>query len=265
MKIGCCVNMVSEDAYAIGYERLPMLKEFGFDYAELPLAQLCAVEKPVLGEIKAMLRDLDLNCETCNNFIPASVRITGAEADPSRVDEYVRRAMDVMAEVGASTVVFGSSGAKNVPEGFPRDKAYGQIVDTLQRVSRIIEPYGVTAAIEPINRLESNIILTAAEGKKLAEDVNCENIRLLVDWYHMAMENEGTGIIGEAKDLLRHVHFAVTAERRFPRAGDDITGILGALKAAGYDRRISIEAYSNDFANDAPAALEYMRKVWAEV
>lgn len=262
MRIGCCVNMNARDSRGIGHAYLPLLKKLGYDYAELPLAQICALEPAELREILAMLRDLDLPCEGCNNFFPAAVRLTGEEADPHRADEYVRRAADIMAELGAGVVVFGSSGAKNVPEGFPHDKAYRQIVETLSRVSRIIEPYGITVAIEPLNKLESNIINTAAEGLRLAEDVGCGNIRLLIDYYHLFMEAESTEIIIKAGEMIQHVHFAVTRDRRFPRKGDDCAGVIQALKAAGYDGRISMEAYTEDFERDAAEAKAFLEKLW---
>ena len=40
MKFGYCVNMIAQDDHGIGYEQLPMLKRVGFDYVELPLAQI---------------------------------------------------------------------------------------------------------------------------------------------------------------------------------------------------------------------------------
>lgn len=40
MKFGYCVNMIAQDNHGIGYEQLPMLKRVGFDYVELPLAQI---------------------------------------------------------------------------------------------------------------------------------------------------------------------------------------------------------------------------------
>lgn len=265
MKIGCCVNMNARDSAGIGYAFLPVLKQLGYDYAELPLAQVCAIDAAQLRELTALLKGEDIPCESCNNFFPAQVRITGETADPHRVDEYAKRAADVMAQLGARVVVFGSSGAKNVPEGFSHERAYMQIVETLQRVSGILKPYDITVAIEPLNRLESNIINTAAEGLKLARDADCENIRLLIDYYHLMMEGESTDIIAEAEDIIRHVHFAVGTERRFPREGDDCTAVIRALKAAGYDSRISVEAYTTDFERDAAEAKRFLEQLWMSV
>jgi D-psicose/D-tagatose/L-ribulose 3-epimerase len=48
-----------------------------------------------------------------------------------------------------------------------------------------IEPF-----IEPLYELESNIVITAQEGLKLVREVDRENIRLLIDYYHLCLEKE---------------------------------------------------------------------------
>ena len=61
--------------------------------------------------------------------------------------------------------------------------------------------------------MESNLVNTAAEGLRLAREVNHPNIQLLVDYYHLALEKENPEIILEAGPAVRHLHFAKVTGR----------------------------------------------------
>lgn len=261
MKIGCCVNMVSEDSRKIGASRIPLLDELGYDYVELPLAQLMELDEAELAELCSLLETLTIPCESCNNFFPASVRITGPEADMDKILDYARTAIPLAAGLGAKTIVFGSSGAKNVPEGFSKEAAFGQVTAALQAIAPILAEYGVTAAIEPICHLEGNLILNEAEAIRLMQAVDRPQVKLLADYYHMSVEGENPAILRQAGADLRHVHIAVPEGRVWPTGSHaGLKRFFEELKNSGYNGRVSIEAYSADFEADAPKALENLRR-----
>ena len=43
MRFGCCLNMLSTQPDGTGAEHLDTLKAAGYDYVELPLAEMCAM------------------------------------------------------------------------------------------------------------------------------------------------------------------------------------------------------------------------------
>lgn len=261
MKIGCCINMVAAEPEGIGIERLETLAACGYDYVEMPLAQMMALESGEFDELVSFVASVGIPCEACNNFIPASHPITGNLVDRKKLSEYIDEALDRADKLGARSIVFGSSGAKNVPEGFSMERAWEQIVETLVLVDERIGQRDIKIAIEPLCKLESNIVVNAGEGLQLAKEVNRENIRLLIDYYHLTMEHEDQAIIDRAKDYLQHMHIANPAKRVFPRVGDgvDYRQFTNNLQKAGYDARISIEAFTDDFEADAPRALRVIR------
>ena len=95
-------------------------------------------------------------------------------------------------------IVFGSSAAKNVPEGFPYDRAWEQIVQAMRIAAPIAAQHGITIVIEPLNQKEANIVLTGAEGLKLGPRDRPASVQLQIDYYHMALENESPDILLEA-------------------------------------------------------------------
>jgi sugar phosphate isomerase/epimerase len=75
-------------------------------------------------------------------------------------------------------------------------------------------PYGVRLALEPINRYETTMINTVHQGLDLLERVGAENMGLLLDTFHMNIEEP---VIEEsiraAGDRIFHFHVAGRAVR----------------------------------------------------
>jgi D-psicose/D-tagatose/L-ribulose 3-epimerase len=255
--------MVASDPEGIGSERLDYLKKSGYDYVEMPLAQIMALSHIEFDELVEYVLSVGLPCEACNNFVPASHPITGNNVDFVKLEEYIDEALNRAERLQVKSIVFGSSGAKNVPEGFSTPKAWQQIVETLRMISDKIGNRDLTVAIEPLCKLESNIVITAEEGLQLAKEVNRHNIRLLIDYYHLAMENEDQKIILKAGNYLQHIHLANPTGRIFPKENDhvDYRAFIQDLKDTGYNSRVSIEAFSDNFKADALAALVVMHQV----
>jgi sugar phosphate isomerase/epimerase len=63
------------------------------------------------------------------------------------------------------------------------DKAWEQLADTCLILGREASKYDITIVIEPLNKSETNIINSVAEGYKLAQQVNHPNVKLLADFY----------------------------------------------------------------------------------
>ncbi|MDR3436830.1 sugar phosphate isomerase/epimerase family protein [Telmatospirillum sp.] len=254
--------MISPEKDPSGIEIVETLAELQFDYIELSLSHLTSMDEAAFSKLARRIERSGIACEACNNFVPARIRLTGPDADLGSALEYAKAALDRAGRLGARTIVFGSSGAKNVPAGFPHDQAWRQIVQFLQALGPLAAPYGITIAIEPLNRQESNIVTLAAEGLRLSRDVGHPNIQLLIDFYHLRRENEDFGILLEAKSAIRHVHFAEVRSRIFPiDDDDDYQTFFDYLQKIGYDGRCSIEAYTKNFGSEAPRALAMLKAI----
>lgn len=70
-------------------------------------------------------------------------------------------------------------------------------------------PKGVQLLIEPINRYETNFINTAEEGVKFAEEIGHPEIKLLLDTFHMNIEETNPELtLTRFSEHLGYVHFA---------------------------------------------------------
>ena len=82
---------------------------------------------------------------------------------------------------------------------------------------------------------------------RLLRDVHRPNVRLLADYYHFFLEHETLETLREASSYLIHVHFAAPEGRTLPATLDQgQRAFLRELQELGYDRRVSLEAYSQE-------------------
>ncbi len=269
MRYGVCISMGTKDPAGIGADRIVPMAEAGFDYVELPLAQITALDDAAFaaGPLKA-LREAGIQGECCNNFLPGSLRLTGNQADHAGAIDYARRALDRAAACGCKRVVFGSSGARNVPDGFAVRDGWEQLATVLARFGDEAQARNILLVIEPLNRTESNILNTLAEGLRMVRQVGHPAVAALVDYYHEAMGGDATASLREAKGLLRHVHLARLLGRGMPvHAQEEPYGaFFQGLKDSGYDERISLEAGGGEaFLLRAVQALALLKGIQASL
>ena len=81
------------------------------------------------------------------------------------------------------------------------------------------EPHGIRLALEPINRYETTLINNAAQGLELIERVGADNFGLLLDTFHMNIEEPSIeDSIRQTGDRIFHFHVA-DSNRWYPGAG----------------------------------------------
>ena len=263
MKFGCCLNMIAKDKDKTGVGYINKLSELGYDYAELPLAEIMALKDSEFQSLKDRVHQSGISCDVCNNFFSEDIRLTGDSVNADKIMKYVEKAIDRAHVLGAQYIVFGSGKAKHIPIGYSKKRGYHQIVRLLTDIAPIALKKGITIVIEPLRKVECNIINTFKEGCMLAEDVNCSNIKVLVDFYHLSVEKEPVKNIFElGKEFLQHVHFANPNGRIYPDSENeyDYRPFIDALKVIGYSQRVSCEAYTSNFDNQAATALQFFER-----
>jgi sugar phosphate isomerase/epimerase len=122
---------------------------------------------------------------------------------------------------------------------------------------------GVRLALEPINRYETTLINTVSQGLALIERVGADNFGLLLDTFHMNIEEPSIKeSIRACGDRIFHFHVA-DSNRWYPGAGHlDFESILEALFATGYQHYISGEFMPMpDADTSARKAIAYLRNI----
>lgn len=263
MRYGCCVNMVTKTRNLSGIDIIPVIQQLGFDYAELSLSHLCAMSHSEFAKVKYFLKSSSLPSEVCNNFFPATIHLTGPQVNRDLIVEYLKGAFEKCHVLGVQTIVFGSGPARQVPAGFPFSKALEQLADLLRLISDYAHECGIIVAIEPLRKQECNIVNTYCEALELERLANASQIKCLLDYYHLSEENESISVIQTRKKSLGHVHFSEPDGRLFPSRvnREKYFEFFSNLKLAGYNHRFSLEAYSDNFIDDAEQALKLLKEI----
>lgn len=251
MKLGICTAP----------ETAASLNGFRFHYVEANVQSFLVPEKPEADFEANLAKTGGLAVRAANCFLPGDLKVTGPKVDETRLVAWAESAFRRAKRTGIRSIVFGSGGARGLPEGFSPDEGRAQFLQALRLVAPAAEANGVTVVLEPLNTGECNFINTVAEGAGYIREVGHPNIRLLADFFHMLRDGEGPEILLETGDLLAHVHLAEKEKRTAPGvAGDDFRPFLYNLAKTGYSGDLSIECGWGDLAAEHAAAYEALEK-----
>ena len=250
MRFGCCVTP----------DKIEILARAGYDFCELPARCVLPFEDdaaalPALREIAAA----PLRPEAFNILIPAELPLVGPRADPAALRAYLRRAFGRMAQLGGAVAVLGSGGPRRIPDGMPRPHALDQLADVLAQAADEASRAGIELALEHLNQGETNVFTSLAECQTFIQERGLGSLRMLADLYHLEVEQEPLAHVLAAGSLLAHAHVAGGGRRAPDVPGYHYPGFMAALRAVGYDRRISAECSWEDLESQAAGALAFMR------
>ncbi len=138
--------------------------------------------------------------------------------------------------------------------------------EAMQELADYAKPAGVRLILEPINRGEVNFIHSTKDGLELVKRVNRPNFGLMLDTYHMALEDaDPFSSLQEAAPYVWHIHFSDT-NRRWPGNVGSLGSFsfdrfIRALEDIGYDGFVGTEIQPwPDPDGAARLSIEYLRK-----
>lgn len=225
------------------------IKASGFDFIELLVPEPGELN---LAETRKALLDSGLDV-----VLAARVNLQRniASADPKEYQggiDYLNYAIETAATLGTTIVGGPLTGNPLVFAGRPpqpvgeeeRLARKERCVDALRKVANTAQKNGITLAVEPLNRFESDVLCTTQQGIELLDAVDHPNVQLMLDTFHMAMEESS---IAEAIRLAgpRIAHFQANENHRgFPGTGSvNWVDVCRALHEVNYTGPISLEPF----------------------
>ena len=243
-----------------GTEDLGKAERWGFDYLEPAAAAIAALSATEFERVRQQVLASRLRCRSFNSLI-RTMQVVGPEANLDAVSTYLNAALDRCRQLGARVVVWGSASSRNIPAGHSREQAWQEIKRFLQRAGDIAKSHELVIGIEPLRKQESNIINAGAEALRLVDEVKHPNVKMIIDYYHLRMENEDPDILVRAREHVVHLHFANPNGRRWPKSVDDdpeYGRFFQLVKQIGYTGGLSIEARGT-FEEDGETSLAFLR------
>ncbi len=233
-------------AAAVGYK---------MDFIEIALLNAPGVDAP---HTRALLEKNNMPA-VCSLGLPEAA---WPSRDPDAAIAHLITALDKTAQMGAlalSGVVYGGIGERTgLP---PTETELDNVARALGAAAKHARSLGLEFGIEPVNRYESHLINTAAQGVAMIEKVGADNIFLHLDTYHMNIEEKGAGNgILDGREHLRYIHLS-ESDRGTPGAGTcDWDEIHATLAAIGFKGGLAMESFLN-----MPPEIAFGLSVWRPV
>ncbi len=243
-------------------KNMELIAELGFDYIEGHVTAVANMDDEAFEALVKKNETSPVQAEAFCVLLPGSIKVTGPEVDPAQQAAYLDRAFARLQRLGAGPVVFGSGGARRVPDGFDRAEAWHQLISFGRMLAEKATAHGLTIVMEPLNTKETNIINTQVDGIKLMEDIDRPGFEILSDFYHLYLAGEGRAEVAACGARLKHTHIANPAGRVAMKKSDgmDYDAFFAGLADCGYHGRLSIEGNIKDLRAELPEALELLRE-----
>ncbi|NLS16619.1 sugar phosphate isomerase/epimerase [Rhizobium sp. P40RR-XXII] len=121
-----------------------------------------------------------------------------------------------------------------------------QSADILRQVAETAAKSNITLVLEVVNRYESNVLNTAAQGVEMCKRIAMPNVKVHLDVYHMNIEESDIqAAILETGDHLGYFHTG-DSHRGYMGSGTiDLTGVFRALVRSDYKGPITFESFSS--------------------
>jgi len=220
------------------------IADLGFEVIEACLEQPGTLTP---SRLAAAARDAGLAISVCGAFSPdrdvssedGAVRRTG--------HEYLERCVEFAAEVGSPHVagpMYAGTGVTRMLSPGERLAQRHRAADGLREVAELAASADVRLAIEPLNRYETDLINTVEQGLALCDLVGLPNVGLMLDTYHLNIEERSVaGAIRAAGDRCFHVQ-ASENDRGTPGLGHvPWREVAAALDEIGYGGWVVIESF----------------------
>jgi sugar phosphate isomerase/epimerase len=215
--------------------------ELGYDGLELHLRRPSDVD---WSAVKALATDYGLEIPLLGTGMGVDDGLTLSDPDPEirrQAVERIKEHIELAVYVG-STVVLGSMRGSlgSVPE--QQAQRRGFIMDCMAECCEAASRAGVGILVEPMNRYETDFVNTVDEALAVVEQLGSPCMKLLVDTFHMNIEEADIGrSVRRAGPLIGHVHL-VDSNREAPGHGhSDLLGVLQTLREIGYQGYLSFE------------------------
>ena len=157
-----------------------------------------------------------------------------------RARHFIGEIIDIAGQFGAPAIIGSMQG--RAEGGLSHEQHLVWLAEALDELGSRAANHGTTLLIEPLNRYETNLIKTTADGVKLIASLKVKNVKLLSDLFHMNIEEiDIAAAFREAGSHVGHVHFADSNRRAIGFGHTDIPPIIQALRSIGYNGYLSAE------------------------
>ena len=224
---------------------LDYCKQVGFDGVEFNVGVVSSLEECRLFGDYA--KQLGLDVTTVATFDPlVSNSISPDPALRAAVYPEFKKFIDMTVALGGKLIcgplyqgLGYFSGAR------PTEQEWQWSIETMRPCFEYAKEKGITVALEPLNRFETYLVNTVADGVKYVKEIGMDNVGLLVDTMHSNIEElDVAAAYKAALPYIKHVHISEN-DRGIPGTGHACgKEIFDVFSEGGYEGYMTIEAFN---------------------
>lgn len=237
--------------------------DLGYSLIEFPRLDPKLFNVPALGRL-IQARKMDI---VVTMGLPKGSDISSDDRDEVKRGETVlREAVSVCRDLGARKlggIIFSMHGKYY---SMPTEAGWKNSVGTIAEVAKAGEEAGVLLVLEIVNRFESNLLNTTAQGLRFISETGSANVKLHLDTFHMNIEEASPAdAIRAAGNNLGYFHIG-ESNRGYLGAGTvDFDAAFDALLDVGYDDYVTFESFSSEVVDkDLSITAGIWRNTWSD-
>ena len=245
-KLGIFMNFWEKNWDADHAKYIKKAAAIGFDVLEFQAQPLLEMSDDKLRDLKKMADEVGIELTYSLGLDPAydvsspdeKIRLGGVD--------YLKRIVEQIGKMDGTLLSGVSYAGWDSPSYVMNDKTplLENSLKSMREIIKAAENNNVTYCVEAVNRFEGCLINTAQEALDYVAQVDSKNIGVLLDTYHMNIEENKIGdAIRLVGDKLTSFHTGENNRTAPGRGHLDWDEIFGALKDINYKNRIVCEPF----------------------
>lgn len=245
-KLGIFMNFWEKNWDADYKKYIKKASKLGFDVLEFQAQPLLDISDDYLRELKKLADDNNIEL-TYSMGLDKAYDISSDDASVREKGiTYLTEIMKKIAVMDGKLISGVSYAGWGVPaiSDINKERLTENSVNSMKKLVDTADKLGILYAVEAVNRFEGVVLNTAKEAVDYVNAVDSKNIGILLDTYHMNIEEFSIGdAIRTAGGKLAGFHVGEN-NRSVPGRGHlDWDEIFGALKDVEYKGRIVAEPF----------------------
>jgi D-psicose/D-tagatose/L-ribulose 3-epimerase len=188
------------------------------------------------------------------------------EAVVRRGEELLANAVKAVRDIGGNKLGGILYSAHTKYNSLPTERGWKNSVAAIAKTAEVAKSAGVDLVLEVVNRFETNLLNTTAQGLKFVEETGSDHVRLHLDTFHMNIEEANpAAAIRLTGDKLGYFHIGESNRGYLGDGVIDFDLIFDALLDINYQRDIVFESFSSAVVDEGLSlACAIWRDTWTD-
>ncbi|MBN9029824.1 MAG: epimerase [Rhizobiales bacterium 63-7] len=242
-----------------------MEKSAACGYRLIELAYL-KPEKFNLDRLGQRAKSLDLDIAVTMG-LPPSGDVSSEDGDAvKRGEAILADAVQAVRDIGGSKLGGILYSAHTKYARVPTDRGRKNSIAAIAKAGDIAQKAGVDLVLEVVNRFETNLLNTTAQGVDFIRQTGSESVRLHLDTFHMNIEEANpAAAIRLAGDKLGYFHIGESNRGYLGDGTINFDLMFDALLDIDYSRDITFESFSSAVVDEGlTVACAIWRDTWTD-